>query len=307
MRKFLTDNKEAILKYTSIGSLVIGLFLIVYYSVRLWNNDYRFWGTLTSDNIATTGQVGDFIGGVVGAIWALTGVLLFYRALTLQRQELENQILELRETREVFRTQQFENIFFNLIRTQQEITNQTEFEISQHINVGTPTAAIVPKTVKGREFIMICKTAYEKEYPKHLNGTPIEKIKSSYKVFFDKNHNQLGHYFRHLYHILKFINSNEEIELNELDKLKLKEAELVIRKTEVAKKYQTYAGFIQAQMSSSELFLLFYNGLCFPEMKKQIIKYNQLENLAVEDLIDRTNHQGLYDGVTLKSRANIVN
>lgn len=35
-----------------------------------------------------TGQVGDFIGGVIGSIWALTGVLLFYAALRIQTKEL---------------------------------------------------------------------------------------------------------------------------------------------------------------------------------------------------------------------------
>ena len=68
-------------------------------------------------------------------------------------------------------------------------------------------------------------------------------------------------------------------------------------------------------MSSSELLILFLNGLCFKEMKKLIHYYNFLENLAVEDLL-KPEHQELYaackiDGidypkVAFKSRLDLV-
>lgn len=89
------------------------------------------------------GQFGDIIGGVVGSMWALAGVLLFYAAFKKQIESLENQKLateaaiesikiqsdelklqrsELQQTREVFkqqeetiRSQRFENSFYNLL------------------------------------------------------------------------------------------------------------------------------------------------------------------------------------------------
>ena len=36
-----------------------------------------------------------------------------------------------------------------------------------------------------------------------------EKAIFTYRIIFNKYYNNLGHYFRHLYHILKYINDNE--------------------------------------------------------------------------------------------------
>lgn len=71
--------------YLAFLSIVIGLSVFAIFLIKL-SKDY----TISGDNILLdkTGQVGDFIGGVVGAIWALTGVLLFYAALRLQSKEL---------------------------------------------------------------------------------------------------------------------------------------------------------------------------------------------------------------------------
>ncbi|HCM78097.1 MAG TPA: hypothetical protein DIS90_17060 [Cytophagales bacterium] len=64
----------------AIGLVIFGVFLF-----KL-SKDY----SISSDNVILdkSGQVGDFVGGIVGAIWALTGVLLFYATLRLQSREL---------------------------------------------------------------------------------------------------------------------------------------------------------------------------------------------------------------------------
>lgn len=88
------------------------------------------------------GQIGDFIGGVSGSIWALAGVILFYVALHEQREdfttnrkilsaqldEFKLQQQELAETREVFkeqsatqRLQRFETSFFNMLSSLDDI------------------------------------------------------------------------------------------------------------------------------------------------------------------------------------------
>ena len=67
-------------------SIAIGLIIFVVFLYRL-SGEY----SISGDSIIMdkTGQVGDFIGGTVGAIWALTGVLLFYATLRLQSKELK--------------------------------------------------------------------------------------------------------------------------------------------------------------------------------------------------------------------------
>lgn len=71
-------------------SIIAGLIIFSVFLIKL--SDYY---SISGDAIQLdkTGQVGDFIGGIVGAIWTLTGVLLFYATLRLQSRELkENRI-----------------------------------------------------------------------------------------------------------------------------------------------------------------------------------------------------------------------
>lgn len=55
-------------------------------------------------------------------------------------------------------------------------------------------------------------------------------------------------------------------------------------------KYLNYAQFVQSQMSVDELLILFYNSFCFPKMKMMLIKYNLLENLNVDKLINKAHN-----------------
>ncbi len=66
-------------------SIAIGLVIFIGFLFKL-SKDY----SISSDSIIIekSGQVGDFVGGIVGAIWSLTGVLLFYATLRLQSREL---------------------------------------------------------------------------------------------------------------------------------------------------------------------------------------------------------------------------
>lgn len=61
-----------------------GLGVMLYFILDLYFN-------FSALDLQTASNVGDFIGGVVGAIWSFTGVLLFYLAIRLQSQELSLQ------------------------------------------------------------------------------------------------------------------------------------------------------------------------------------------------------------------------
>ena len=74
----------------AFSSIVAGLIIFFVYLIKLKSNHTIFADEV---DIEKTGQVGDFIGGMVGAIWSLTGVLLFYATLRLQSREFkENRI-----------------------------------------------------------------------------------------------------------------------------------------------------------------------------------------------------------------------
>ncbi|RZJ64922.1 MAG: hypothetical protein EOO45_17555, partial [Flavobacterium sp.] len=84
------------------------------------------------------------------------------------------------------------------------------------------------------------------------------------------------------YHIYNFIDSAVDIDTD-------------MNKAKFAK----FSEFVQAQMAIPELFLLFYNSLSFPKLQSLLKRYNVLENLPLESLLDKS-HNAI-DGITLKS------
>lgn len=109
-----------------------------------------------------------------------------------------------------------------------------------------------------------------------LNGNEIEVIKKIFWIIFHNYRNILSHYFRNVYHILKFIRENE-IQNNV--------------------NYQKYADIFQSQLNEDEQFLLFYNFIVFEDKSKKHLStkelcdnYNFLENLGHENLLDRELH-----------------
>ena len=129
---------------------------------------------------------------------------------------------------------------------------------------------------------------------KKLN--PIERAERLYAIFFNKFHFVIGHYFRHIYHILLFLEETEKEKLSKTNQPKEKER--------IKKEFKQFAEFIQSQMSTPELFLLFYNALSFPKLQRLLIKYNTLENLTIEDLLNKEHN--VIEGINLKSRTELL-
>lgn len=103
-------------------------------------------------------------------------------------------------------------------------------------------------------------------------------VSEEYKNFFHKFQYNLGHYFRNLYHIYKYIYITKLI--SEDDK-------------------QFYANIVRAQLSTDELVLIFYNSLTpvnyfsdtpnlgFPNFKYLIDKFDILQNMNKRLLLDK--------------------
>ncbi len=122
------------------------------------------------------------------------------------------------------------------------------------------------------------------------------KMTKMYGFYFQRYDYIASHNFRHLFHILDFVKQSEtRINIFATNKEEKSENSLQFRK---------YVSFLQAQMSSFELMLLFYNAISFPKMLKLIIEYDFLENLAVENLINKSHN--CIDGIELKSKADLI-
>ena len=116
-----------------------------------------------------------------------------------------------------------------------------------------------------------------KDFNRYKSLTSMEeKISFVYDKYFTKRENS-GCYFRHLYRILFFIEDSENIELSM--------AKNEDERERVEKRFYEYAQFVQAQMSTHEMLLVYYNSFSFPNLKRLLIKYCLLENLTIENLI----------------------
>ena len=117
-------KKHSKLEFLAYLITFIGFIVIIVFVICLCSN-YRIGGHLSDAEMAITGQVGDFMGGVIGSIWALAGVFLYFSAVKMQNTELENQAKFRREDRILDSIKEFENTFFALLASQQKINSLT--------------------------------------------------------------------------------------------------------------------------------------------------------------------------------------
>lgn len=96
------------------------------------------------------------------------------------------------------------------------------------------------------------------------------KVKSLYKLF-DGHENKLGHYYRHLYHMVKFVAEQNTSFISYEEKRK-------------------YLRLLRAQLSNYEQAMLFYNYLAYApeweESNKFFTNYRMIHNLYDNVLID---------------------
>ena len=76
------ENKAVLLIWGGIVAIIVSVFLFVY------KQELFIFGSIQAEKF---GMSGDFVGGLIGSLWALAGVLLFYTALKYQKNELKLQ------------------------------------------------------------------------------------------------------------------------------------------------------------------------------------------------------------------------
>lgn len=298
----MTVKTNTFLKILAGVAIFLGFAILILFVFKLGNLSFSVGSNLSLLDIKLNSYIGEFVGGLTGTFWALAGVILFYLAIRLQSQELN-------DTREQFKDQQFDNSFFNLMKTQNDIRNSLQLEGNFYENGSVRSKKTKSLTTFGLMYNNLKWIYYsldnmiyqdeaitpnrdytnnmfdlnieyeisEDHWPEINNAPDREKAITAYSYLFNKRINQLGHYFRHLYNILEFIEKYAQ-------KKNEKEKEEITNK---------YSQFIQAQLSNSELALLFYNGLKFDKMYDKICKFNLIENLPKEELI-KEEHIKLY-------------
>ena len=127
-----------------LGILILGaIFISCFYFYNLYDYGYTSFLPITSEkSIALYANQATFIAGILGPIFTLLSVFVYYSALKLQEKQIEAQAKQIeaqakdaKDTRLQVRLQQFETTFFNLLKTKQEIKENISgsfFDISFH-------------------------------------------------------------------------------------------------------------------------------------------------------------------------------
>jgi len=251
---------------TFIVKLLIVLAVILLLWISAWAvllfSKYRLcWWTHSSFGDVFTSLSALFSGIAMVAII----FTLIYQTRVFQANQKENTI------------NQFENNFFRLIGIQQQLLNNIQ---RTHLHAAY-SKELNPNEVLEKDFQSLKKN-YERM---NMNEDNLERIKAAYEAMFKKRKTDLGHYFRHLYHIVKYIH---------ISKIPNK---------------QFYANLLRAQFSSYEYLLLFYNCLSEhgnKEFKPLVEKYALMEHMPDETLdvllADGTNHKSHYKDSAFKEQ-----
>ena len=210
------------------------------------------FGWVPSVNHTRWGEFGDYIGGVLNPGLALIAIVILLRTLHLQRTEFQLQRIELTksvkvlaEQAESLRVQNFERAFFEMIRLHHSIVNDLELRKDGDV------------TVSGRDCFRTFCARFDNSLKANQASSPLKEVVLAYDDFHKENQSKVGHYFRNLYRIMRFINEAD-----------------VTRK-------RRYTGILRAQLSSYELSLMFH-GTLHPvgkRLRPLVEKYAMFDNV----------------------------
>ncbi len=267
---------------------------------------YRLGITIDEDRGSTLINVSNF-GIILIAIASLIAIFLLYKTYTTQRYTLLT-------TQRAAAVQKVDNNFFSMLSILNQITTAMEGSVKVY---NARLKRDVDKSYKGRLYVKHALLEllshhnsvtiyvydrnsnsfieyYNDDNPKIIktptgNSKTISQLRSEigyeFEVFYKRHTSCLGHYYRYVYNIIKFIQTNS---LSQRD---------VIR----------YITHLQAQLSNDELGLLFY-GAISPQgrnkMRQDIFRqwldhYGILENIPLDNLID-SNHILFYPRTKFK-------
>ncbi len=261
--------------------VTLGFIVFVTYLIILFNSGYRV--DAANVDLKGTSYIGDFIGGVVGAIWSLAGVLLLYAALRFQKRVFDLQRKEMTNTLGVNKLQRFENTFFQMLDFHKKITgnmkhdfkedngDKKEFQATQFLEKAFNTFGKMYNYVKNDA---------EPDEIKNLDDVNFKMLKSVkngkdkvskkqltavYCIFKKQFGLQLNHYFRFTYNILAHIKRGEE----QIDNFKRK----------------MYVDILKSSMSNIEIVLSFYDALSYDDFHNLYKKYNMNSNLSKNEYL----------------------
>ena len=231
--------------YKVIGSVLV--IFGIYAGALLWN----IW-PIEEISVAKSGVFGDSFGALTalfsGLAFAGLLITIFY-----QREDLGLTKEELRLTREEIKAQHLETTFFHMLRLQQDIV--AGIDLQRQIEGGQ-------QETKGRDCFKVFVKRIQRNYQDELKANPNNDEHSlsdaAYESLWIKSQSDLGHYFRSLYNVFRYVSEHEFTDKKQ------------------------YGSIARAQLSDFELVVLLYN--CTNHRGKNFARY--AEEFEIFDNID---------------------
>lgn len=257
------------------GTTYLGIYTFFTFGcISLFYGVYSFFSNPIENNTQLLSALGTY-SALPMIFFTITGTFVVYLAFKAQQEQIEIQKNEIKQNEEHDNIQNFQNNFFKMIDIYENILQSIEYRGSKHRKENGPEKWV-------SDFIFTSKSAIRKYYQWDFTSEVLKRLVSArtyedsrenfnsiYENFMVEKQEILGHYFRHIYHILKLIYTNRFLFKDE---------------------GKFYSNILRAQLSSFELLFIFYNGLSkfalFGEegeinFEKLLNKYSFFEHLAI--------------------------
>lgn len=235
--------------------LTIVILISIFSILILYAGSYYFARHFLKD-ISTMASFGDSFGAV-NALFsgaALAGIIitlvmqnrdLAYQReeLELTRDEMEGQRKALEEQSKTLKIQRFESNFFSLLNTFENIISSIVIQSTGMAGNGKPKTTVA----QGRDSFRFLVEEFEQQCVlpnKKINQ--IDQIVKAYEEFYSRRERLIGHYFRHLYNIIKYIDKSEILDKADGEGIDYR---------------AMYAKITRSMLSVNEMLLIFYNCL----------------------------------------------
>lgn len=248
------------------GMILSGIFFRVslLFMVLTLINPFFILYVVNHSNILELGAVGDWLGGSTAPFIGLASFLMILATYFTQKDELkqtklsyETQTNLLVKQNQMIDIQRFEQTFFNLVSLHHEIVNSISFDINGDSKVDG-------RNVLHKIYLKLSKSLEYNETQNSINHR-YKSINKGYEAWYIEHEMFIGHYIQNIFHLLNFIDRQNMSFEN---------------------KYQ-YAKIVRAQLTNTELLILFYNTISrikkrkFVEMmrKYKLFKYLNTDHL----------------------------
>lgn len=238
----------------NLGLFAFGAFLIVVVGFNL-HHILPLGGSTDWEKL---GARGDLFAGFVGPLLSLLAFCGVLYSIYLQRHDLAETQAESRRLQDAQIRQSFEVTFFRMLSLHNEIVNGIDLRDKES---GEEKAT-------GRDCFRLFVEKLRKELRSSIvypSEDPSKDIREAYAEFWKRNRHDLGHYFRFLYNLIRFVD----------------DAHLPLIGDEEGDPKKKYMKILRAQLSDGELVMLFYNMLSAPgyRFRQYSKKYELLDNL----------------------------